>query len=339
MRRQSGFWVAAVSALALGSLVVSATRSSADDDSPAWLGVYSQTLTPELREGLGYNGDGAIVTSVVPDSPADRAGLKQGDVIVGFNSTTIASSSGLARAVSAEAAGKSVSLRIVRDKTRRTLTATLAARPEDDETPEWNEAPETPEPPDAPAAPAAPRAPRIREFTFKNGDGNFSFEGLGRGLGMLGMGRGRLGVRVESLNPDLGGYFGVKDGKGVLVIEVLKDTPAERAGLKSGDVITRVGDKAVYDADDLVSALRDADKQATLTVMHKGASRTVTTELAEAPHVMRIDRSGPLGMRDGELRWHSTDGAGDQGDVRRQLDDLRRELRELRDQIKEMNHN
>lgn len=336
MRRQSGFWVAAVSALALGSLVVGTADSSADDDSPAWLGVYSQTLTPELREGLGYNGDGAIVTSVVPDSPADRAGLKKGDVIVGLNSTTISSANGLARAVSAERAGKSVSLRVVRDKTRRTLTATLAARPEDGDTPDWREAPGAPEAPDTPEA---PRAPRMREFTFKNGDGDVTLEGLGRGLGMPGMGRGRLGVRVESLNPDLGGYFGVKDGKGVLVIEVLKDTPAERAGLKSGDVITRVGDQAVYDAEDLVNALRDAGKRATLAVMHKGASRTVATDLAEAPRVMRIERSGPLGMRDGELRWHSTGGADDQGDVRRQLEDLRRELRDLRDQIKEMNHN
>ena len=54
---------------------------------------------------------------------------------------------------------------------------------------------------------------------------------------LMGAGRGRLGVRIESLNEDLAGALGAPGKQGVLVLEVLDDTPAARAGLRAGDVI------------------------------------------------------------------------------------------------------
>ncbi len=348
MRRQTGFRVAGIGAIAFALLVLgtSATRSSAQDEPQAWLGVYTQTLTPELREGLGYDGEGALVSRVVPDSPAKRAGLEQGDVIVGINTTTVTTSAGLARAVRAAGVGKTISLRIVRNGERRTLSPKLLARPEvsEDEVFEFR----APEAPEVPEAPEAPEAHQVRRFKIQHdrdtdGDGGLVFEGLGPGLTMLGMGRGRLGVRVESLSADLGSYFGVKDGKGVLVLEVLKDTPAERAGLKAGDVITKVGDGAVYDADDLVKALRGEAKKVTLAVLHKGVSRTVESELSEPQGALRIRRDGPLGMKDGDVRVHVFGGPerGPEGgaDVRREIEQLRREIRELRDRLKELDRN
>ena len=61
---------------------------------------------------------------------------------------------------------------------------------------------------------------------------------------------GYLGIVLQELNADLAPYFSVKAGEGVLIVRVEKDTPAEKAGLKAGDVIVQMGEKTVKDADD-----------------------------------------------------------------------------------------
>jgi serine protease Do len=328
--------MAGIAAIALLAPGMGPARAAVGDEGQAWLGVYSQTLTPELRDGLGYKGDGALVSRVVSGSPAERAGIKKGDVIVGINTTTITTSSGLSRAIRGATAGQTVAVRIVRDGARRSMSAKLEARPEDGDQESMDE-----DAPDAPDSPEAPAPPNRAERRFKLDLGPGADLGdIGPGMAMLHMGRGRLGVRVESLNPDLGGYFGVKDGKGALILEVLKETPAERAGLKAGDVITKVGDKPVADAEDLVKALGDADKKASLTIVRKGATRVVESELGEAPRVMRWRGDGPLGMKegkDGDMRVRVFRDGQDGADVRRELESLRRELRELRARIEGLN--
>jgi serine protease Do len=312
MRGRTGWWAIGTAALLVLMGTNGAQAAAAAPEAPkaeeAWLGVYTQTLTAELKEGLNYNGNGALVSRVVEGSPAEKAGVKKGDVIVGFGSATVASSDDLSRAAGKTKVGQVVSVAIVRDGARRSLSAKLAARPAEDL--EWSE---------------SPTAPRSK------GDGDFEFmlDDLAPGLAMFSGGRGRLGVRVEDLNPDLGAYFGVPTGKGALVVEVLKDTPAERAGLKAGDVITKAGDSKVEDSGDLVRALREADKKVSLTVMRKNASRTIESELREAQHVFRYRHDGPMSWDDGPVRVRRMT-RGDEDEVRRELEDLRRELRDLK---------
>jgi S1-C subfamily serine protease len=301
-----------------GAAAVAPEAKDTKDAKDAWLGVYTQTLTPELREGLNYSGSGALVNRVVEGGPAEKAGVKSGDVIVGISTTTIASATDLTNAIQAMKVGQAVAVRIVRDGTRRSLTAKLDARPEESEESEAPEAPGT----------------RIKG----DGDYEFFFDRDMPGFAMLTGGRGRLGVRVQDLNPDLGSYFGLSDGKGVLVVEVLKDTPAEKAGLKAGDVITRAGDRKVEDSDDLVSALRDADKKVTLTVMRKNASRTIESELRDSPQVMRFRHDGPMSMHEPDIRIRRMQ-RDIPDDVRRELDDLRRELRDLKTKVEEKSRN
>jgi len=316
MRWHSGRWAAATAVmLVLGLGVASAaTTPSASPDAAAakdaWLGVYTQTLTPELREGLNYTGTGALVSRVVEEGPAAKAGVQKGDVVVGINTATIASATDLTDAIGKAKVGQTISVRIVRDGARRTLNAKLAERPAEDED-------------------VAPMAPGARYYKY---DGDIDFD-HDMPMAMFGMGRGRLGVRVQDLNPDLGSYFGVNDGKGVLITEVLKDTPAEKAGLKAGDVITKVGDKRVEDSDDLVSALRDADQKVTLTVMRQKASRTIESELRDP--MVRIRRGGSMsyGVPEIRIRHEVSD------DMRRELDDLRRELRDLKTKLEDKSHN
>jgi serine protease Do len=280
----------------------------------AWLGVYTQSLTSELREGMSYKGQGVLVNRVVEDSPADRAGVKKGDVITSFNSRSVDSPDGLADLVGQGKDGQSVALRVVRDGQARTLTAKLAARDDDD---------------DMGMSGEGPHEIRIKDFDSDlPHDMEMNMPGV-----MRWMGRGRLGVRVETLNPDLGGYFSVPDGKGVLVVEVMKDTPAEKAGLKAGDVITRVGDRPVSDAGELTRALGDDQGKVTLGIVRKGARRTLDAELEKAQdRVIRIRRGdGTMRLNDDRMRGGMV--------PQRDLDELRRQIEELRRQVERLQKN
>ena len=279
--------------------------SASDTATRPWLGVQMQPLTDELRDEFKFKGQGVLVTRVVPDSPADKAGLKRGDVITSLDTRTVDSPAALSDLVAKSKAGQSVQLRIVRDGKTQTLTAKLAEQEEE------------------------------RDFDVQPGHDMDDMEirvphdlDLG-GMGMWGgMGRGRLGVRVESLNRDLGGYFGVPDGKGVLIVEVMKDTPAEKAELKAGDVITRVGDRAVEDAEELVRALPEDAGKVALTVVRKGAKRAVQAQLDQPERVVRIRRGGPDMIRVRDLQPGP--------ELRREIEDLRRQVEELRREIDRM---
>jgi len=102
-------------------------------------------------------------------------------------------------------------------------------------------------------------------------------------------GRARLGVGIEELTPQLADYFGTKDG--VLVTSVEPDTPAAKAGLKAGDVITSVNGKAVSDGGELIEAVQSADDGAEVTVGYvrdkKAATAKATLEPREKEKVER----------------------------------------------------
>jgi membrane-associated protease RseP (regulator of RpoE activity) len=336
------------------------TVPAADDSrGTAWLGVYTQEVTPELRDGMDlHNDDGVLVSRVVPGSPADRAGIRKGDVIVRFGSQTVSSPAELADRVHDMAVDQVVSVEVVRDGSTRTLTARLAARGGDeDEAPTPPVPPtmrghEAPEPPDADRddqhieihdhdtpAPDADRdededqngngaGHRVQHFEFHTPDDG-DMPGMTEMMQGMPMGRGRLGVRIETLNPDLGDYFDAPGGHGVLVLEVMKDTPAERAGLRSGDVITRVAGHEVGNASQLIEALGDRQGRVSIEVLRKGQRRTVEATLERGTaRTTRIMRLGPgrTGMRDDRgtvLR------GSDRDDVRRQIEQLRRQIDEL----------
>jgi len=91
-----------------------------------WLGVGIQPLTADLAKSFKVTGtDGALVTSVSEGSPAAKAGLKQGDVIVEYDGRPVARAGDLPRAVAETPVGRAVSLKVVRDGAPVTLTATV----------------------------------------------------------------------------------------------------------------------------------------------------------------------------------------------------------------------
>ena len=91
-----------------------------------WLGVSIQTLTPELEKSLGLKvNEGALVADVMKDSPADKGGLKRGDVITEFNGKKVEDSTILRNMVAASAPGTTVELKVARDGKELPLTVTL----------------------------------------------------------------------------------------------------------------------------------------------------------------------------------------------------------------------
>jgi hypothetical protein len=362
---------------------LSAARASARP----WLGVFTQEVTGDLRDGLDLHANGVLVNRVVADSPADRAGIRQGDVLVRFGSRSIESPDQLARLVQDARDGQVVGLEINRHGDRRTLQVTLAERPgRNDDEPGYAPRPsgdddeekgddddhdesdqprkdirvhiDAPDAPDAPPAPHAAPVPHVyrfdsgdpekmkseakrmaREIRVRRLDGDMDMPQL-RGLMDMNVGgRARLGVRIEPLTEDLGSALDAPGGRGVLVMSVMKDTPAERAGLKAGDVIVGVNGHEVGNAEELHKALADVDGRCSIEVSRKGSRRTVDADLGSRERSDRDEDSyAPERSESREhvmrLRDHDNVNSENQ-ELRQQLDQLRQELKELRRQLED----
>ena len=175
--------------------------------------------------------DGVLVDSVREGTPASRAGVKSGDVVIEFDGERPRSTRHFTRLVRETPPGRAVKMTIVRDGSRRTLDITPEATNRTGGFPD-----------------AALRA-LPRDFPQFNFDGNrLLFEGP---FGST----ARLGVVVTPLSDQLAAYFGVKDG--VLVSEVQANTPAASAGVKAGDVITSVNGHAITSPQDVITGVRE----------------------------------------------------------------------------------
>ncbi len=351
MRRTTPFgWLVCSVLITLTTFLTSVKTEAAEQ---GWLGVSTQELSSGLRAGLEYDGEGVLVTRVVDNSPADRAGVRKGDILVSFNSRALSTPDQLRELVTDAGPGRTVALRIVRDGDRRTLSVALESR--DGDSNSW----EAPTPPTPPAAPhgvwtqKAPKAPEDMDEHMKGLMGGMHWEGM-RGMGgddaldrrivirtpeLPGMGRGRLGVRIETLNPDLASALGSGSTRGVLVLEVLGGTAAEKAGIKAGDIIVSVARESVSDTEDLVSALRNEEGAVSIGVLRRGVKRTIEATLEGAPRVMRFKSGdGQLGL--GRLKEIDRprirmERDADREGLREELEQLRSELRELRRELED----
>jgi S1-C subfamily serine protease len=247
------------------------------------------------------------IENVRAGTPADAAGLRAatgqrtidgesyptgGDVVVEFDGERIRSARQFSRLVEETAGGRTVKLGIVRNGQRQTVDVTPESRAFSwgfdgdrigrdiarglrDLEPQLREF----EPRLRELEPRLRELePRFREFHFDPPAFNFDFDMLPRTA------RGRLGVQAESLTPQLAEYFGVKDG-GVLVSSVTENSPAAKAGIKAGDVITSIDGDRVRDYDDLLRELRDKTGEVTIGIVRDKKESTVKTtiEVPERP--------------------------------------------------------
>lgn len=143
-------------------------------------------------------------------------------------------------------------------------------------------------------------------------------------------GRGRLGVAVVQISPELRAHFGAPRDRGVLVDTVRPDSPAARAGVRVGDIVLEVDGDATGSASDMLEAMSDRTKgeRVTVSVLRAGKRMPLTVTLTDDPG-MRWQSFGSedLGkMFPKGFEWQMPV-FGD--DVRKQLDDAQRQLEEL----------
>ena len=206
---------------------------------------------------------GAIVENVHAESAAAKAGIKTGDVIVSFDGERVRGARHLERLVAETPTGRTVDIALVRNGDRMTVKVAIEAERPFEPLKRFS------------YSMTRPDAFQLAVPKFRND----SFTLLSR------FGRGRLGVGVQDLTEQLGDYFGTSNG--ALVTAVDDGTPAKAAGLKAGDVITKINGETVRDSSDLRQKLSGVSGETKITIMRDKREVTLTAKIEDDRAVTR----------------------------------------------------
>ena len=204
----------------------------------SWIGVQIQPLNDSSARAMGLKSpDGALVSDVVKDGPAKKAGLKTGDVIIEFNHVQVKNVDHLRNTVSASKPNKRYDLIVIRDGRKKTLKVTLEEMPGDD------------------ALATVSRPPAQTN---------------------------ELGIQVSSLSQSVIPEYDISKGEeGVIVIAVVEGSIAAEAGIRIGDLITRVGTKKCNSPRGFAALIKETQKK-NMVMLHMkrdGVARYMTLEL------------------------------------------------------------
>jgi serine protease Do len=201
-----------------------------------WLGVQIQPVTPAIASALNLKDrHGAIVAAVTPDSPASKAGVKAGDVILSFGGDRVENARDLARLVAKHPAGNKVQMEVWRDRAEMPLSVVTGHQP---------------------TQMAEAQTPSQSQSNSKNS--SYRSEALKADL--------------AALTPAVRSEFGIPDNvSGVLVFNVDGGSAFDQ-GLRDGDVIQRVGGTAVttpQQVDQLMAKAKSADQKSVLFLVNR----------------------------------------------------------------------
>ena len=257
--------------------------------SGGYLGIQMREITNDNFAKYGLNSiRGVGVEKVVKGSPAEKAGIKDGDVIIRFDGESVTSVRKLNRLVTEVAPDHKVAITVVRKGNEQELNATMGKRQSisfansDGRISALGLL-------GIPEFPVSPDAPRVRVMPLPNGRNRASL--------VWRMSSSRtMGVTVTTLSDQLRDFFGVEKGTGLLVKSVKKDSAADKAGLKAGDVITKIDGKSVSNTFDISRALSaKKEGQVDLTFVRDKKSKTVkvTPEKREIRTIREFDFPEP----------------------------------------------
>jgi serine protease Do len=192
------------------------------------------------------NEGGAEITEVTKESPAEKAGLKEGDIITKVNDAKVMDADDLYKAIGKYKPGEKINVTYKRNDKENTVPVELSENKQ------------------------------TRVYSWKNGDNdNFNFK-MAPGTpyingwnGLNGNDKPRLGIQVQD----------TEDGKGVKVLEVEGDEAADKAGVKEDDIITQVNGKNITSVDDLKEIMKTAKKGDTLKVSFLRDNKTETADI------------------------------------------------------------
>ena len=200
------------------------------------LGVNIQNVTEDLAQGLGLkSSEGVLISNVSPNSAADKAGLKRGDVIIGFNGEKVEDTNVLRNKVAGTAPGTEINLTINRDGNEQTFKVVLDELP-NEKTGKQN-------------GDQSPNQPNAQPQ------------------------QGKLGVTLQPLTADLAQRLKISpDTKGLVVTEVNPGGAAGAAGIQRGDVIMEINRKPVASIEDAESALAATGDKTIVLVINRGGT-------------------------------------------------------------------
>jgi serine protease Do len=191
------------------------------------IGVSIQTVTPEIVRTFGLKEpEGALVGDIVPDGPADKGGIKRGDIIVSFNGKSVKRANDLPMIVADIPPGKTVDVKVLRDGKEIPIKVTLEEMSE------------------------------------------------GKMASQMGTPQQTLGLRVDDINTKWQRMFHLQDKKGVIVIDIIPESPADDAGIQAGDIIKEVNRKAVRNINDYTKILKQIEKGKPVLFLIKRAGQT-----------------------------------------------------------------
>lgn len=294
--------------------------SSDESGSNSYLGVDITDITGDRVNALKLKEEkGVEVNFVDPDAPAGKAGIKEHDVILSMNGSAVESAAQLRRMIHETPPGRVVTFGISRDGQPVTVKVQLADK--------------------------------HKEFAFvgpKPGDIHVNIPEIHvpdidiPSMNMVVVtSSARSGLMVENITPQLGEFFGVKNGNGVLVRSVEKGSRAEKAGFRAGDVIVKVNDQPVHDTSDFSHAVRSRNgnsvnvavmrdkKEQNLSLSlpeHKDSSELFNEESFDSQPLMRAQSMLELSKLRDELATVKPDFQLAVENSRKAAEELRKEL-------------
>ncbi len=283
----------------------------------AWLGIYMQTIDEDLAEVFELDEDyGVVINEIIEDSPAEEAGLEEDDIIIAIDGRKIFDSDDLVDLLEDADEGDQIKLEIVRDDDRKTIAVVLGEEPKTSFRRHFNWS-----------------SPGRKDVWIYN-DKPDSY----------------IGVHLSDLSKQLGNYFGVKKGRGVLITEVVEDSPAEEAGLLAGDIIVAIDEDKVNDYEDVLELVGEAEpgEKITVAVMREKRNEKMEVTVGERENEYSFGHfDGSFRMPDIDIQIPDIDRSFrdhylhngnffDQDELTSDLEDLRDELKNLKKELKEI---
>jgi len=319
-----------VSATVLLIVTVAFTLALArSNEGSAWIGVYCQTVDDDMAETFDLSvARGVIINDIVSGSPADEAGLEDGDVIISFDGEELFDHDDLLEMLEDSSPGNEVKVTVLRDSDRKDFQVTLE------------------------------KARRSRRYLSDNDHESHYFMYNDDSRSHV-----YVGVKLSGLTRQLGDFFGVEKGRGALVTEVVEDSPAEESGIKAGDVIIAVDGERVLDGSDVAEVIEGGEEgdKTEITIIRDKKEQTIEVTLAEADDDWHGSHWYHSGYDGSTLGWdfpnidvripripsiprirglHHLDADNydfnfENDELEEGLDELREELREMKRELKE----
>jgi serine protease Do len=201
-----------------------------------WLGVMIQKITPPLKEKLRLKDEkGALVADVTRNGPAEKAGIKRGDVIISFDGKEIKEMSELPFIVASTPVNKTVLVEVMRRGKKKSIKVKIGELEEE-----------------------AEAKAEIEE-------------------------KSDLGMTVEKITPELVRQFGLSERSGLVVVHVEKNSPAEKAGIRPGDILVEIDQEPINELGKYREKLQEYEKGDTILflVKRKGTTLYLTMKIWE----------------------------------------------------------